>query len=91
MNLAGDSQWHAMASAKILFGEFRSHAQIYGAFTLTLGLLFGLHDGPRRDMDTEPNTEHKTEVADVRKQIPPAPRQEKDIQRSTKGASTHGP
>ena len=74
--LAGDSQWHAMASAKILFGEFRSHAQIYGAFTLTLGLLFGLRDGPRTDVEPpEPNTERKTELADVRKQIPAAPRE----------------
>ena len=80
--LAGDSQWHAMASAKILFGEFRSHAQIYGAFTLTLGLLFGLHHGPRTDVEPpEPNTERKTELADVRKQIPAAPRQDKDQQK----------
>lgn len=86
--LAGDSQWHAMASAKILFGEFRSHAQIYGAFTLTLGLLFGLHDGPRTDVEPpEPNTERKTEMADVRKQIPTAPRQDKDQQKELR----HGP
>ena len=77
-----------MASAKILFGEFRSHAQIYGAFTLTLGLLFGLHDGPRTDVEPpEPNTERKTEMADVRKQIPAAPRQGKDQQKELR----HGP
>ena len=51
-----------------LLGEFQRHAQLYGAFSVSLGLLFGAMDGPSQQEKLEVSLE------DWRKSIPAAPR-----------------
>ena len=60
-------------SRQALLGEFQRHAQLYCAFSFSLGLLFGAMDGPLQ----QPIKEEKVETVsmeDWRKRIPAAPR-----------------
>ena len=52
-----------------LLGEFQRHAQLYGAFSVSLGLLFGAMDGP-----SQPKEKLEVSMEDWRKSIPAAPR-----------------
>ena len=53
-------------------GEFQRPAQLYGAFSVSLGLLFGAMDGPERP--PERNEKLELSMEDWRKSIPAAPR-----------------
>ena len=50
-------------------GEFQRHAQLSGAFSVSLGLLFGAMDGP-----SQPKEKLEVSMEDWRKSIPAAPR-----------------
>eukprot|EP00435_Cladocopium_sp_Y103_P036705 s482_g9.t1 len=61
-----------LSHAKALLGEFQRHAQLYSAFSISLGLLFGAMDGPQQPLEVKVE---KVSMEDWRKSIPAAPRE----------------